>query len=117
MAMRVWYDSGHGKRMGMDDVHAPLIEDLTRRRGVVLLLGAADTGKTTFARQLLGAAIAAGKRAAFQSVIRFGKSAHLNESGIQIDKAGRLIAARSGLADPISGRGSLNQRRAGVRPV
>lgn len=49
----------------MDDVHAPLIEDLTRRRGVVLLLGAADTGKTTFARQLLAAAIATGKRAAF----------------------------------------------------
>lgn len=49
----------------MDDTHAPLIEDLIRRRGVVLLLGAADTGKTTFARQLLAAAIAAGKRAAF----------------------------------------------------
>jgi polynucleotide 5'-hydroxyl-kinase GRC3/NOL9 len=49
----------------MDDIHAPLIEDLTRRSGVVLLLGAADTGKTTFARQLLAAAIAAGKRAAF----------------------------------------------------
>jgi len=49
----------------MDDIHAPLIEDLIRRRGVVLLLGAADTGKTTFARQLLAAAIAAGKRAAF----------------------------------------------------
>lgn len=49
----------------MEDVHAPLIEDLVRRRGVVLLLGAADTGKTTFARQLLAAAIAAGKRAAF----------------------------------------------------
>ena len=49
----------------MDDLHAPLIEDLIRRRGVVLLLGAADTGKTTFARQLLAAAIAAGKRAAF----------------------------------------------------
>lgn len=49
----------------MDDTHAPLIEDLTRRRGVVLLLGAADTGKTTFARQLLAASIAAGKQAAF----------------------------------------------------
>lgn len=49
----------------MDDVHTPLIEDLVRRRGVVLLLGAADTGKTTFAGQLLAAAIAAGKRAAF----------------------------------------------------
>ena len=49
----------------MDDTHAPLIEDLTRRRGVVLLVGAADTGKTTFDRQLLAAAIGAGKRAAF----------------------------------------------------
>ncbi|MDH3539366.1 MAG: Clp1/GlmU family protein [Acidimicrobiia bacterium] len=49
----------------MEDMHAPLIEDLVRRRGVVLLLGTADTGKTTFARQLLAAAIAAGKRAAF----------------------------------------------------
>ncbi|MBT8217895.1 MAG: AAA family ATPase [Acidimicrobiia bacterium] len=49
----------------MDDEHAPLIEDLTRRRGVVLLLGASDTGKTTFARQLMAAAIAAGKRVAF----------------------------------------------------
>jgi polynucleotide 5'-hydroxyl-kinase GRC3/NOL9 len=49
----------------MNDTHAPLIEDLIRRRGVVLLLGAADTGKTTFARQLLAAAIGAGKRTAF----------------------------------------------------
>lgn len=49
----------------MENLHAPLIEDLTRRRGVVLLLGAADTGKTTFARHLLQAVLAAGKEAAF----------------------------------------------------
>lgn len=48
----------------MDDVHAPLIEDLIRMRGVVLLVGAADSGKTTFARQLLAAALSAGKTAA-----------------------------------------------------
>ncbi len=49
----------------MDDTHAPLIEDLTRRRGVIMLLGAADTGKTTFARQLMAAALVTGKRVAF----------------------------------------------------
>jgi len=48
----------------MDDAHTPLIEDLSRRRGVVVLVGAADTGKTTFARQLLAEALAAGKTAA-----------------------------------------------------
>lgn len=49
----------------MESLHTPLIEDLTRRRGVVLLLGASDTGKTTFARHLLRAVLAAGKQAAF----------------------------------------------------
>ena len=49
----------------MDDTYAPLIEDLTRRRGVIMLLGAADTGKTTFARQLMAAALVTGKRVAF----------------------------------------------------
>lgn len=49
----------------MDDIHAPLIEDLTRRRGVVMLLGGADSGKTTFARQLMAAALVTGKRVAF----------------------------------------------------
>ncbi len=49
----------------MDDIHAPLIEDLTRRRGVIMLVGAADSGKTTFARQLLAAALLTGKRVAF----------------------------------------------------
>ena len=49
----------------MDDTYAPLIEDLTRRRGVIMLLGAADTGKTTFARHLMAAALVTGKRVAF----------------------------------------------------
>ncbi len=47
------------------DIHAPLIDDLVRRRGVVMLVGASDTGKTTFARRLLEAGIAAGKTMAF----------------------------------------------------
>lgn len=45
----------------MEDIHAALIDDLARRRGVVMLLGAPDTGKTTFARRLLEAGLAAGK--------------------------------------------------------
>ncbi len=49
----------------MDDLHASLIEDLTRRRGVVMLLGGADSGKTTFARHLMDAALLTGKRVAF----------------------------------------------------
>lgn len=49
----------------MDDIHAPLIEDLTRRRGVIMLVGAADSGKTTFARELMAAALVTGKRVAF----------------------------------------------------
>ncbi|MCH7583978.1 MAG: hypothetical protein IH941_02320 [Acidobacteria bacterium] len=48
-----------------DDIHAPLLDDLARRRGVVMLLGAHDTGKTTFARRLLAAALAAGKTVAY----------------------------------------------------
>jgi len=46
-------------------LHAPLIDDLVRRRGVILLLGAPDTGKSTFARSLLAAAAAAGATAAY----------------------------------------------------
>jgi polynucleotide 5'-kinase involved in rRNA processing len=49
----------------VNDIHAPLIDDLVRRRGVVLLVGAPDTGKTTFARRLLAAGVAAGKTMAF----------------------------------------------------
>ena len=48
-----------------DDIHAPLLDDLARRRGVVMLLGAPDTGKTTFALRLVAAALAAGKTVAY----------------------------------------------------
>jgi polynucleotide 5'-kinase involved in rRNA processing len=48
-----------------DDLHGPLLDDLVRRRGVVMLVGAPDTGKSTLARRLLTAALAAGKTAAY----------------------------------------------------
>jgi polynucleotide 5'-hydroxyl-kinase GRC3/NOL9 len=51
--------------MGSDDVHAALVEDLIRRRGVVMLIGAPDTGKTTLARRIVAAAAAAGRTAAY----------------------------------------------------
>jgi polynucleotide 5'-kinase involved in rRNA processing len=48
-----------------EDIHAALIDDLVRRRGVIMLIGGTDTGKTSFARKLLSAAAAAGRTAAF----------------------------------------------------
>lgn len=48
-----------------DHLHTALLDDLARRRGVVMLVGAPDTGKSTFARHLLTAAVAAGKTAAY----------------------------------------------------
>jgi len=48
-----------------DNHHGALLEDLARRRGVVMLVGGPDTGKSTLARDLLAAAIAAGKTAAY----------------------------------------------------
>jgi polynucleotide 5'-hydroxyl-kinase GRC3/NOL9 len=42
-----------------------LLDDLARRRGVVMLLGAPDTGKTTFARALIAAGLAVGKSVAY----------------------------------------------------
>ena len=48
-----------------DHLHTPLIDDLVRRRGVVLLFGATDIGKSAFARRLLAAAAAAGVSAAY----------------------------------------------------
>jgi len=47
------------------DVHAGLIDDLVRRRGVVMLIGSPDTGKTTFALRVVRAALAAGRTVAF----------------------------------------------------
>jgi polynucleotide 5'-hydroxyl-kinase GRC3/NOL9 len=48
-----------------EHIHAPLLEDLARRRGVVMLLGAPDTGKTSFARRLIEAGLAAGRTIAY----------------------------------------------------
>jgi polynucleotide 5'-kinase involved in rRNA processing len=47
------------------DIHGPLIDDLVRRRGVVMIVGAPDTGKTSFATRLIAAALVAGKTTAF----------------------------------------------------
>ncbi|MFQ5947813.1 MAG: Clp1/GlmU family protein [Acidimicrobiia bacterium] len=51
--------------MAISDIHAALVEDLVRQRGVVMFLGAPDTGKTSLARRLLSEALRAGKSAAF----------------------------------------------------
>jgi len=48
-----------------DDIHSALLDDLVRRRGVIMLIGAPDTGKSSFARRLLSAAVAAGRTAAY----------------------------------------------------
>lgn len=48
-----------------EPIHAALIDDLARRRGVVMLLGAPDTGKTTFARGLIQAGLSVGKSIAY----------------------------------------------------
>lgn len=48
-----------------DGHHGALLDDLVRRRGVVMLVGGPDTGKSTLARELLTAAVAAGKTAAY----------------------------------------------------
>ena len=51
--------------MSTEDVHAALLDDLIRRRGVVMLIGARDTGKTSFARKLTETALAAGRTIAY----------------------------------------------------
>ncbi len=48
-----------------EDIHGPLLDDLARRRGIIMLLGAPDTGKTTFALRLLAAGLAAGRTVAY----------------------------------------------------
>ncbi|NOY54427.1 MAG: hypothetical protein GXP34_00365 [Actinobacteria bacterium] len=48
-----------------ETAHDLLIQDLTAQGGVVMLLGAPDTGKTSFARRFLESAVGAGKRAAY----------------------------------------------------
>lgn len=47
------------------DSHSALIEDLTRRSGVVMLVGGSDTGKTSFAKRILDAAMRMGRSAAY----------------------------------------------------
>jgi polynucleotide 5'-hydroxyl-kinase GRC3/NOL9 len=49
----------------MDHLHSALVDDLVRRRGVVMLAGAPDSGKTSLARRLLAAAVDAGKVTAY----------------------------------------------------
>ncbi|MFZ0491591.1 MAG: Clp1/GlmU family protein [Acidimicrobiia bacterium] len=45
--------------------HQRLVEDLTSEGGVIMLLGAPDTGKSSFARRLLESVVAAGKQGAY----------------------------------------------------
>ncbi|GIV00513.1 MAG: hypothetical protein KatS3mg014_2128 [Actinomycetota bacterium] len=45
--------------------HEALVEEAVRERRTVLLVGGLDTGKSTLARALLAAAVAAGRRGAF----------------------------------------------------
>ncbi len=47
------------------DPHASLRERVIGEHGVVMLIGAADTGKTTLGRQLVADAVAAGRTAAY----------------------------------------------------
>lgn len=48
-----------------ESAHEQLAETLTEQGGVVMLLGAPDTGKTSFARRVLEHTVAAGKVAAY----------------------------------------------------
>jgi hypothetical protein len=48
-----------------DGHHGALLDDLARRRGVIMLVGGPDTGKSTLARDLLAAVVAAGKTGAY----------------------------------------------------
>jgi polynucleotide 5'-kinase involved in rRNA processing len=48
-----------------ESIHDPLLDDLIRRRGVVMVVGAPDTGKSSLARRLVDAALQAGKTAAY----------------------------------------------------
>jgi polynucleotide 5'-hydroxyl-kinase GRC3/NOL9 len=50
--------------MGIEAIHQALVDDLVRERGVVMLIGAPDTGKTTLAKKLLAEALRAGRNLA-----------------------------------------------------
>jgi polynucleotide 5'-kinase involved in rRNA processing len=52
-------------RVSMDDAHASLRARVIGEHGVVMLIGATDTGKTTLGRQLARDALAAGRSVAF----------------------------------------------------
>lgn len=47
--------------MGIEAIHNALVDDLVRERGVVMLIGAPDTGKTALARKILSEALRAGR--------------------------------------------------------
>ncbi|MFQ5517132.1 MAG: Clp1/GlmU family protein [Acidimicrobiia bacterium] len=47
--------------MSVESAHTALVDDLIRLRGVVMLIGARDTGKTSFARDLATEAVRVGK--------------------------------------------------------
>jgi polynucleotide 5'-kinase involved in rRNA processing len=49
----------------MSDLHSRLVEQLVERRGVVMMTGSTDTGKTTLTRHALAAAVQAGLTAAY----------------------------------------------------
>lgn len=51
--------------MSIEDIHAAVIDDVVRRGGVVMLMGAPDTGKTSLAKAILAEALTAGRSAAF----------------------------------------------------
>ena len=50
--------------MGIEAIDQALVDDLVRERGVVMLIGAPDTGKTTLAKKLLAEALRAGRNLA-----------------------------------------------------
>jgi len=51
--------------MSIEDIHSGVVDDAVRIGGVVMLMGAPDTGKTSLARKILSEALAKGKPAAF----------------------------------------------------
>ncbi len=46
-------------------IHDAIVDDLVRLRGVVMLVGGADTGKTSLAKRVMQEAVAAGRTVAF----------------------------------------------------
>jgi polynucleotide 5'-kinase involved in rRNA processing len=51
--------------MTIRETHDTLLDDLVRLRGLVMMVGAPDTGKSTLARRLLAAAVTAGREVAY----------------------------------------------------